>query len=354
MKKRILKISASAAIVGLIPLWTSPVLAAETLTSAKTSAAPVLDGKAEAAWDSARPLEVVVDKLPYKPDTGYPGMNKTKVSLRAMHDAENLYMLIQYEDTTESLERFPWIKQADGSWKQKANKDSTNHENTFYEDKFAVLWDINARGFKKTGCNAACHMADNGMNEGVKDTAPGRKFTTRPGQTIDMWHWKSVRSWPVGQIDDQFIDDTKDPSKNKNWGRKGDTKTGGGYTNNKTEDGKMPAMMSKSGVSGKYWLQKSDAVEFKDNFKAGDMVPGIMVSPFEGPRGDILAQANYANGMWTIELQRKLKTTGENSDTQDIQFTDMGKSYPFGIAVFDNSQINHIYHDGVLMMKFGG
>ena len=354
MRKTISNIAATAVIIGLVPFWISPALAAETLTSVKTGAAPVLDGKAEAAWDKAKALQVVVDKLPYEPDTGYPGISRTTVSLRAMHDAENLYMLIEYDDPTMSLERFPWIKQADGSWKQKANKDSTKHENTYYEDKFAVLWDINARGFKKKGCNAACHMADNGMNEGVKDTAPGRKFTARQGQTIDMWHWKSVRSWPVGQIDDQFIDDTKDPTKNKNWGRKGDTKTGGGYKNNVSKDGKMPVMMSRSGATGEYWLHKADAVEFKDNFKTGDMVPGIIVSTFEGPRGDILAQANYANGKWTIELKRELKTTGENSDSQDIQFTDMSKSYPFGIAVFDNSQINHVYHDGVLNLKFGG
>lgn len=186
MNKRILRIGASAVIAGLFPFWTSATLAAETLTSVKTSDAPVLDGKAETAWNKAGALEVVVDKLPYEPNNGYPGMGKTKVSLRAMHDTENLYMLIEYDDPTRSLERFPWIKQADGSWKQKASKDSTKHENTYYEDKFAVLWDINARGFKKKGCNAACHMAEDGMNEGVKDTAPGRKFTARSGQTIDM------------------------------------------------------------------------------------------------------------------------------------------------------------------------
>jgi len=49
---------------------------------------------------------------------------------------------------------------------------------------------------------------------------------------------------------------------------------------------------------------------------------------------------------------RSLKTEGENVDTQDVQFTDMSKSYPFGIAVFDNSQINHLFHTETLEMKF--
>ena len=114
----------------------------------------------------------------------------------------------------------------------------------------------------------------------------------------------------------------------------------------------MPAYMAKGGPTGDYWLMKSDAVPFVDTFKAGDRIPGIVVSPFQGSRGDITAKANWKDGVWTIELQRKLKTTGENADTQDIQFTDMGKSYPFGVAVFDNSQINHIYHEGVLKLKF--
>lgn len=341
------------AIVVLATLGMHQVMAADTtLVSAKTAAAPTLDAMAGSDWDKATPLEVTVNKTPYKPNNGYPGMQATKVTMRAMHDSDNLYMLIQYDDPTKSIERFPWIKQADGSWKQKADKDSTKHENKFYEDKFAVLWDINARGFGKKGCAAACHMAKDGMNEGVKDTAPGRKFTSRDGQTIDMWHWKSVRSWPVGQIDDQYIDSVKDPKKNKNWGRHGDTKTGGGYKNNKTKDGKMPAFMAKGGPTGDYWLMKSDAVPFVDTFKEGDRIPGIVVSTFEGPRGDITAKADWKDGVWTIELQRKLKTTGENSDTQDIQFTDMGKSYTFGVAVFDNSQINHIYHEGVMKLKF--
>ncbi|WP_211217142.1 hypothetical protein [Psychromonas hadalis] len=28
-----------------------------------------------------------------------------------------------------------------------SNKDDTGHDNTYYEDKFAILWDINSDGF---------------------------------------------------------------------------------------------------------------------------------------------------------------------------------------------------------------
>ena len=120
---------------GLAALWWLPAAAAEgTLLSLQTDAPPVMDGMVDGAWSGATALEVVVDERPYEPSNGYPGMKTTKVTLRAMHDADNLYMLVQYEDPTESLERFPWIKQADGSWQQRSDKDSTGHENTYYDD----------------------------------------------------------------------------------------------------------------------------------------------------------------------------------------------------------------------------
>jgi hypothetical protein len=344
-----------ASIAGLAMLVGIPLAAAQdtTLMSMKTAAPPTIDGNAESAWNAASPVEMVVDKTPYEPNNGYPGVTKTKVTIRAMHDADTLYMLVQYADPTYSVERFPWVKQQDGSWKQKENKDSTKHENTYYEDKFAVLWDINARGFAKKGCASACHVAKDGMNNGIKDTAPGRKYTSRKGQSIDMWHWKSVRSQPVGQIDDQFIDDTADPSANRNWGRKGDTKAGGGYSNNKTKDGKMPAFMPRDRATGGYWLLKGDAVPFEDGFAVGDVLPGIVVSTFEGPRGDISSGASWKDGVWTIELQRKLTTSSAKAAIEDVQFSDLSKTYSFGVAVFDNSQINHVYHEGVLKLKFG-
>ena len=45
-------------------------------------------------------------------------------------------------------------------------------------------------------------------------------------------------------------------------------------------------------------------------------------------------------------------TSGENAEAQDVQFDDMSKEYPFGVAVFDNAQINHVYHEGVLTLRF--
>ncbi|MDA3962869.1 MAG: ethylbenzene dehydrogenase-related protein [Planctomycetota bacterium] len=323
--------------------------ASTDVVSIKVDAPIAIDAKVEAAWDNAPATTITVDKTPYKPSNGYEGMTSTTMTMQSLYDTENVYFLVKVKDPTKSLARFPWIKQDDGSWKQSANKDSTGHDNTFYEDKFAVYWDINTKGFAKKGCAISCHMNENGKVNDIDDTSAGRKYTNAPGETIDMWHWKGVRTGSVGQVDDQYVNNDA-PGDNKNWGRHGDTKTGGGYSNNKSEDGTLPAFMNPPSASANtYWIKASDKVAFKDTFKAGDIIPGIIVSPFTGHRGDISAEAVWADGVWTIEMQRKLVTEGGE---QDVQFSDLAKTYHFGVSVFDNSQINHVYHEGVQTFSF--
>jgi Ethylbenzene dehydrogenase len=323
------------------------------LVSSMTSTVIVLDAFAEPAWDSAASLEVKLDELPYKPNNGYDGMKETMVTIKSLYDNNYVYFYIQYDDPTKSLERFPWVKQSDGSWKQLINKDSTGHDNTYYEDKLGMFWEVKARGFKKKGCDVACHMAENGITNGMKDTSPGRKYTNKPGETIDMWHWKGVRTNVLGIFDDQFVDSTKDPKANKNWGRKGDAKLGGGYKNNVNKNKTGPIYMnSPYSEDNKYFVVPWARAKFVDTFKTGDMVPGIYLSEFTGSRGDIKVKGAWKEGKWTLEVKRALVTMGEKSKTQDVQFDNLSKKYYFGMSVFDNSQINHIYHNKSIEFSF--
>lgn len=342
----------SALVLGLV-LVSGSALAQETLVSVKTDQTPTIDGVVDTPWQDAPSLKVTVDKQSYKPSNGYKGITKTTVAMKSLYDQEYVYFLVQYDDPTLSVERYPWVKQPDGTWKQSQNKDSTGHENTYYEDKMAIIWDINTQRFNTKGCAIACHKARGGRIAGVKDKAPGRKYTNKPGETLDMWHWKAVRSDPVAQVDDQYIDSIKDPKKNSNWGRHGDAKTGGGYQNNVKKDKTGPMFMNNAMTAeNKYWVLSPLKTEFVDNFKPGDVVPGIVVAPFQGSRGDIEAKGVWRDGVWTIELKRKLVTTGEKAKVQDVQFNDLKKTYNFGVSVFDNSQINHVYHEGVYRLMF--
>jgi len=271
-----------------------------------------------------------------------------------LYDDDYIYFFVQWDDPTKSLERFPWVKQPDNTWKRLMNQDQTGHENTYYEDKAAIYWNINAKGFEKKGCDIACHMADDeGKVADVVQASAGRKFTRRQGETIDMWHWKAVRTGLTGQFDDQFVDSTIDPAVNKNWGRKGDHKTGGGYKDNITDDKLAPAMGTRLwNDTDSYAVGPDDQVLFFDTFKTGHRLPSILVAPFTGSRGDISAKAVWNGGKWLLEFKRKRITNGENAKIEDVQFSDLGKTYYFGVSVFDNSQINHIYSDSVLQLNF--
>jgi hypothetical protein len=89
---------------------------------------------------------------------------------------------------------------------------------------------------------------------------------------------------------------------------------------------------------GTYWLKDEDKVPFDDaKFVAGDEVASILVAPFTGDRGVIKTSAKWADGKWTMLMERPLATASEF----DVQFVDLGEVYGFGVAMFDNAQVRH-------------
>jgi len=324
----------------------SPAYAAPTvLTAARADAAPTLDGVADdAAWQSASPV-----KLNFGKGANLNGNGRTSGTLKALRVGDTLFMVLQYEDPTHSQRRSPYVKQADGSWqKLKDPDDKGGDNNTYYEDKAAMIWPIDnsIADFKTDGCFAACH----------DDEPPkpyGNKYTENAGELGDIWHFKTVRTAPVGQVDDQWLDHTRyHPKTAKGAGRHGDAKSGGGYKNIALKDG-MPEFMNKDGRpanrGGTYWLKASDKVPFDDSsFQAGDEVASIMIAPFEGDRGDISAGMAWKDGVWTMEMSRKLVTGSKT----DVQFDDLGADYLFGVSVFDNAQVRHAFVKRPLALRF--
>ena len=346
------KLVAAGLSLGLSTSVVTSVQAMERDLSAVRLDGPLtIDGRMDATWDAATPLMVKVNELPYKPDNGYDGMTETDVELRAMYDDEHLYIFARWDDPTHSLRRYPWQKQEDGSWKQLFNKDSTKHENTYYEDKASFFWNINERGFAKKGCDKSCHMAENGILEDVTDTSAGRHYTSKEGETIDMWHWKSARLNAVQQVDDQFVN--WDRNESKNWGRHGDTSSGGGYYNNINEAGDAPMWLAAAPSNyGPLVILEDDKIPFVDTFEAGDEVGGVISRAFSGQRSDLPGDAKWEDGVWTLENKRSLTTEGPDAKLQDVQFDDLSKTYLFGVTIFDNAQINHIYHKKALKLTF--
>ncbi len=311
-----------------------------TLRAAKAGVAPVVDANVDGAWLQAIPLIV-----PVKNGANLPG-GATSVSLRALYDDTNLYMLVQWGDPTQSYRRSPWQKQADGTWKKLGDpNDKGGDNNLVYEDKLAFIWNINdsIKGFNQAGCLVTCHPGE---------TKPfGNKYTSAEGELGDIWHLKSVRTGPVGQVDDQYLDSTRyNATSAPEAGRKSDARAGGGYVDNQTTDRKMPAFaLPDNKPAPPYWLPDSEKVAFDDSkYKPGDEVPSIIIAPFKGDRGDISSAQSWKDGTWTLELSRKLNTGSKT----DVQFADLAKSYFFGVAVFENVQVRHAWNAGALKLVF--
>ncbi len=191
---------------------------AGTLTSVKVAVAPVIDGTPEAIWDQATAMTVNV--------AGGANTGAHTVTLKSVYTDDSVYFLATWNDPTESLRREPWVKQADGTWKQLKDPDDKGGDNNkYYEDKFAQIWNINSPGFETTGCFAVCHAGEAGKPY-------GNKYTANPGEMADIWHAKLVRTNPAGYIDDQYLDSTRyDKDKAPEAGRKSDNGTVPYYTN---------------------------------------------------------------------------------------------------------------------------
>jgi hypothetical protein len=334
---------AALVIASVAPL--SAHAAPATLVAVKADAAPTLDGVADdAVWQGAPAVDLSFGK-----GANFAGTGKTTGTLRAVRVGDMLYMVLQYADATHSQQRSPYVKQADGTWmKLKDPDDKGGDNNRHYEDKAAFIWPINnsIADFESDGCFAACH----------DDEPPkpyGNKYTESEGELGDIWHIKSVRTGPVGQIDDQWLDHTRfDPESAKGAGRHGDAKTGGGYKNIELKDG-VPEFMSKDGKpanrGGTYWLKAADKAPFDDSrFQAGDEIASIMIAPFEGDRGDITAGMGWKDGTWTVELGRRLVTGSKT----DVQFDDLAATYLFGVSAFDNAQVRHAFVKRPLALTF--
>jgi hypothetical protein len=134
--------------------------AADPVIAAKVAKAPDLAaGAADPAWAQAKPITVALAG-----GANFKG-GKTTATIKAVYSGDMFYVLVQYDDPTQSIRRFPYQKQADGSWKKLVDpKDKGGDDNVYYEDKIALIWNIgnSIKNFSQMGCMAACHAGEAG------------------------------------------------------------------------------------------------------------------------------------------------------------------------------------------------
>jgi hypothetical protein len=231
------------------------------------------------------------------------------VSIQAVYDDANLAMRFEWADEEVSISKNLWV------WDGAAFTKSGD------EDRVQLLWPIeNNPEFASKGCAAACHNMD-------PDHEKWWMGTDTPDLRYDLWHWKSTRTNLVGQSDDQWVSDLADPT-NVESPRHGDAKESGGYKDNINEAGDGPAFVHPSDPDAPFIPIGEEVAIDPSALEAGATVPGFLLAPAVGSRGDIAANGVWADGKWVVVLMRPLDTGHDD----DVIFTPP-KAYPFGLSI---------------------
>lgn len=226
------------------------------------------------------------------------------VLMRAAYTADNLYMLIEWTDPTNSNDQnrrrflYNGPNETGGTvagWSSQLN-----------DDKFALAFDINAAAdsggtFAAKGCTVGCH--------GSMNPESG---------SMDIWHWKASRSNPLGYVNDQWGDaagrknDGGDPIEVRNYKTSGSIAAGPGQYWDPTKGAQTltPANSSEGPVTldpGVFLVKGFTAT------LAGDAVAGetLFGSKCGGCHGGTSWNAKFATrGLNQTDAQLKSYITG--------------------------------------------
>ncbi len=357
LKAGLVGLAISLVVVGGVYGWNQRLKTLTVPRIPQASAALVLDGKPhDDVWQQANPVTVRTVK----------GINNphdfVDVDIKALHDGERIYFRMQWDDPDVSSKRFPLLKTADG-WKVLQTAMKSSNEDVYYEDKLAVYITDVPRG----GCAETCHVGI-----GPKGVPKGVHYTN--GETGDVWHWKSVRTAPMGILqgepglmDDQYFR-PPDPLPEKvvkryKGGYHADPKSGGGYRvnfvkldpdkpleetfvkpimlppNNEIAPNPDPATSEDNVI---WWIHETEGIPYTeeaDTYPVGTLLPNILIKPLEGDRAQVQAQADWQDGVWTLEISRALDTQSE----YDVAFATERPVY-LSVATFNRTQTRHSEH----------
>jgi hypothetical protein len=259
---------------------------------------------------------------------------KIELKAKSVYTKNGIFFRFEWPDKDKSVNKNAW-KFAGGKWvKQKAN-----------EDRLGVLWEINRIDkFATKGCAVLCH------NES-KNNKEWYYSVNAKNEKGDLWHWKSVRSNPVGFTEDGFVIDN--PKKEPEKGRKRDAGNKPYKAkDNRTEDKKGPAYTQdpakSASIPGTLLAEEAVALKSSHSPKEGDWLPGyVMHTDWKDSFGDINTQGVWMDGKWTVMMSRKLETGYDD----DVQYNTR-KKYSFAVAVFDNSGEENSYNSEPLKLQF--
>lgn len=258
----------------------------------------------------------------------------TGVTLNAMADGQYLYMSATWNDATESI------------YKNKLSYDGSTWTKSGDEDRIAFIFDSGLNGTDGGNCATMCHVPVMSTN----------------GGTVDLWHWKAVRSNPMGFVDDTYIDSVD---------RHGDPGTGA--TSDNTLVFGHPSFMSVNdphanvdfllkddaalnafdpyGVMTTYSKTTSTSFDSLASFNSGDFIPGYVLRVPSGDRASVMAAGKWSNGVWTVEFKKPYG--GSEYDFVVAPGTFVSFTY----EIFDNEGADHWmngFDATILTLDFSG
>jgi hypothetical protein len=201
------------------------------------------------------------------------------------------------------------------------------------EDRIMFIWDIGLSGDDRASCQAFCHGSQMHTNVGF----------------VDVWHWKSARTNPVGFLDDKYWDtvDRQSDSGTKtyvdNTNGTQPTHMASGDPNANVDflaiDAAALAAFDPFQAIATHTVAEAVAFDANAGFTAGATIPFYLLRPAAGDRGSVETAGTWDNGVWTVEFR---KPYAAGSDTTDFAVTP-GAMIEFTHEIFDNVT-NHGAH----------
>ncbi|WP_421761389.1 ethylbenzene dehydrogenase-related protein [Devosia sp.] len=329
---------------------------------------PEIDGDiSDAIWVSAPPVSIVTTE-----GANLAGTGESRVEVRAVHDFDNLYMAITWDDPTRSLKHRPLVKREDG-WHVVETDPNPAREDVFNEDKFSIL--ITQPTLPVIG--AAIHLAAKPLADAPASASGRGLHYTAPNGLADVWVWRASHGGAGGHIEDAHFIGPMRPSPAQIAGNERYT---GGFglddgdpchaDNMQPANGSVvtPLRLPKDMAHAieelgevydngdfseeedtNWWLSDTESQPYSTTADAsiplGAIIPGVLVSCTpSGDVADVHGVARWSAGRWTLELAAPLATASHG----DIPIASGDMLW---VAVFDHSATHHTHHTRPLTLE---
>ena len=202
--KKVIMVFLLIALIGAFAALQTPVAQTKSkgdlvLTSKKVGSAP--EDAGSSAWNQVKEAKIAL--------TGagkFEGKN-IELKTKSIYTKDEIFFRLEWPDKDKSMNKKRW-KFSGGKWTPiKAD-----------EDRLGVVFEINRiNKFATKGCAVLCHNESKNEKEWYFAVSSAK-------EKAEMWHWKAVRSNPVGYTEDGYV--TTNPSKKPEAGRKRDAGSG--------------------------------------------------------------------------------------------------------------------------------